>query len=279
MRVRARDAAGNWSAQSTALSVTTIQAGTGNVTQETWTNVIGTTLANIPTSTAPNTTAILTSLEIPVNVADNYGVRIRGFIIPSTTGNYNFYIASDNVGQFSLSTTNSPKNAIVIASVPDWTDSRQWNKFSSQQSAVKSLTAGVKYYFEALMKEVEGGDNLAIGWTGPGISAITVIGAANLDVYVASIQAGVQETEIIKLQEEVKQISVYPNPATTSFNVSTPSSSAKIIVTALNGKVIKTVNANAKVTTIESGNWAAGMYIIQIQTEAQTTIKKVVIAK
>jgi ribosomal protein L12E/L44/L45/RPP1/RPP2 len=96
----------------------------------------------------------------------------------------------------------------------------------------------------------------------------------------ASTQATAKTTNMLKLQKaEITQVNVYPNPATSSFNVSTPSNNAKIIVTALNGKVIKTVIANTKVTTIESGNWAAGVYLIQVQTEAQTTVKKVVIAK
>jgi len=93
-------------------------------------------------------------------------------------------------------------------------------------------------------------------------------------------QAGTNEAGMLKLQKaEANNVTVYPNPATTSFNVSAPSETAKITVTALNGKVIKTVNANAKVTTIESGNWAAGVYIIQVQTEATTTVKKVIIVK
>jgi len=195
MTVRARDAAGNNSAQSSALSVTTSAAagggGTGNVIMETWTNISGTLISNIPTGTTANTTATLTSLEIPSNNAENYGVRIRGFVIPTTTGSYTFYIASDDNGDFRLSTNDQPANATRIAFHTDWTGSREWNKYpSTQQSSARSLIAGVKYYFEALMKEGSGGDNLAIGWTGPGISTITVIGAANLDRFVTGAPTG-----------------------------------------------------------------------------------------
>ena len=81
------------------------------------------------------------------------------------------------------------------------------------------------------------------------------------------------------IKDEITTIKVYPNPASNSFNVSAQSDKAKITITALNGKVISIVNANAKVTTIDSGNWAAGVYLIQIQTGAETTVKKVIIAK
>ena len=63
-------------------------------------------------------------------------------------------------------------NKVEIASVPDWTDSRQWNKYSTQKSAPSpiTLTAGQRYYVEALQKEGGGGDNLAVGWAKPGES-------------------------------------------------------------------------------------------------------------
>ena len=47
----------------------------------------------------------------------------------------------------------NPANKVRIASVPDWTDSRQWNKFPTQKSAAITLTAGQRYYVEALQKE------------------------------------------------------------------------------------------------------------------------------
>jgi hypothetical protein len=40
--------------------------------------------------------------------ADNYGQRIRGYIVPPTTGNYIFYIASDDASRLFLSTDFHP---------------------------------------------------------------------------------------------------------------------------------------------------------------------------
>jgi len=61
-----------------------------------------------------------------------------------------------------------PANKTLIASVPDWTLPREWGKFSQQQSAGISLTAGQQYYVEAMEIGGGGGDNLAVGWLKPG---------------------------------------------------------------------------------------------------------------
>ena len=56
------------------------------------------------------------------------------------TGNYIFWIASDDNSELCLSTSDdSPANKVSIASVPEWTASRQWNKFPSQKSALLSI--------------------------------------------------------------------------------------------------------------------------------------------
>ncbi|NBC68376.1 hypothetical protein GT003_05125 [Paenibacillus sacheonensis] len=183
--VKAKDAAGNVSSASNALSVTTSAAsgGSGSVTREYWTGVSGTSVSTIPTGTTPSGTDTLTSLEGPTNWADNYGDRIRGYITPTTSGSYTFYIAGDDESQFYLSTNNSPSNKSMIAYEYEYAGVREWTKHTNQQSASITLTAGQPYYFEILHKEGGGGDNLAVGWTGPGISTITVIGGSYLSAY------------------------------------------------------------------------------------------------
>ena len=140
---------------------------TGTISREVWTGVGGGNVANIPTGTTPNISDTLSSLEGPINWADNYGTRVRGFVTAPTTGNYTFWIASDDNSELWLSTDTLPANKLLIASVGDWTDSREWNKFASQKSVAIALTAGQKYYIEALQKDDAGGDNLAVGWDKP----------------------------------------------------------------------------------------------------------------
>ena len=153
-----------------ALQGTGGTAGSGSITREVWTGITGNTVANIPVGTTPNLTDTLPSFEAPTNWADNYGTRLRGYITAPVTGNYIFWIASDDNSELCLSTSDdNPANKVSIASVPEWTASRQWNKFPSQKSALPiNLTAGQRYYVEVLQKEGDGGDNLAVGWAKPG---------------------------------------------------------------------------------------------------------------
>ncbi len=138
----------------------------GSITRDYWANITGTTVASIPVNATPTSTSQLTIFEGPSHVANN-GSRIHGYICPPQTGNYIFWIASDNSSELWLSTNDQPSNKIKIASVTGNTRVREWNKFPSQMSAPISLTAGVKYYIETLHKENSEGDNLAVGWQMP----------------------------------------------------------------------------------------------------------------
>lgn len=142
--------------------------GTGSITRDVWNNITGTAVSAIPVATAPSTTGTITSLEGPTNIADNYGARIRGYITAPTTGSYTFWIAGDDDCELYLSTNDQPSSKIKIASVVGWTNSREWNKYASQKSTARTLTAGQRYYVEVLHKEGSGGDNVAVGWMKPG---------------------------------------------------------------------------------------------------------------
>jgi len=148
--------------------------GTGSINFQRWNNISGTSVSNL-TSNAnypnnPSSTGSRTLFEMPLNSGNNYGLRMNGYICAPTTGSYVFWIASDANGQFWLSTTTNPANKVLIAYHTGTTNSRQWNKYSTQKSAPISLIAGQQYYVEALMKESTGTDNLAVGWAKPGES-------------------------------------------------------------------------------------------------------------
>jgi Chitobiase/beta-hexosaminidase C-terminal domain/PA14 domain/Divergent InlB B-repeat domain/HYDIN/CFA65/VesB-like, Ig-like domain/FlgD Ig-like domain len=141
-------------------------SGMGFISREVWTGTGGTSVASIPLGTPPSLTDTLPSFEAPVNWADNYGTRLRGYLTPPATGNYTFWIASDDNSELWLSMNDNPTNKLKIAWVLDYTDSRQWNKFASQKAEIW-LEQGRRYYIEALQKEAGGGDNLAVGWAKP----------------------------------------------------------------------------------------------------------------
>lgn len=144
--------------------------GAGSVQQEVWTNVAGTTVAQIPVGRVADQVRTLTSLEMPTNWADNYGTRIRGYLTAPATGQYTFWISSDDTSELWLGASGDPASRRRICAVSDWTNPREWNKYAGQRSAPVTLTAGQKYYIEVLQKEGSGGDNLAVGWLKPGAS-------------------------------------------------------------------------------------------------------------
>src|SRR3954468_23172872 len=156
-----------------ALLAPHLYAQTIGVYQELYLNIGGgTSVADLTNSSkfpdSPDQTAYLTnSFEAGINIAENYGQRCRALINAPLTGNYLFWISSDDASTLFLSTDDNPNNKVVIASVGGWTSSREWTKEANQQSVPKPLVAGQKYYIEALMKEGGGGDNLAGRWQLP----------------------------------------------------------------------------------------------------------------
>ena len=168
---------------------------TGAISYEQWNNISGTAIADIPLSIAPSQSGEANLFEMPTNVADNYGVRMRGYVCPPFTGNYKFWISSDDNGALYLSTDNNEANKNLIASVPGWTNSREWNKFPEQQSVDIYLVAGNKYYIEALMKEQGGGDNLAVGWQLPNGTLERPIGGGALSLWDGGITPTVLKAE------------------------------------------------------------------------------------
>jgi RHS repeat-associated protein len=156
-------------------------AGSG-VTREVWTGITGTAVADLLAGTnnfanTPNTTDTRTTFEAPADWADNYGTRMRALLCVPSSGNYTFWIASDDNSSLRLNTTTlaSPSgadwNALAagateiarVQSAPGWTASREWGKLAEQRSAAIALSPGW-YYLEARHKEGTGGDNLAVSW-------------------------------------------------------------------------------------------------------------------
>ncbi|MEJ8757034.1 PA14 domain-containing protein [Pontibacter sp. H259] len=148
-------------------TTTTTTPGTGKIIADIWNNVNVESVAQLPLSTNPSTTKELTLFESQTDAGENYGQRIKGYITAPTTGQYTFWIAGDNSAELYLSTSEDPAKKVKIASVSTWTNPREWTKQTTQQSAKITLEAGKRYYIEALHVEVEGGDNVAVGWQLP----------------------------------------------------------------------------------------------------------------
>ncbi len=172
-RITAKSVDGNFEATANVNVVDTSQfcTGLGQITMERYDNIPGNSLDFlVNAATFPDNasfTAQIDSLEIESNIGDNYGVRVSGYLCPPQTGHYIFWIAGDNYVRLKLSTDDKEENAEVIAYHEFYTEIREWNKLPTQRSNNIWLEQGKSYYIEALMKEGEYGEHMAVGWRKP----------------------------------------------------------------------------------------------------------------
>jgi parallel beta-helix repeat protein len=176
------------SADYSAISLATTTATTG-LTHDQWVNIAGNDVSDIPLTTTPTTSTNLSTLELPNTTTANTADRIQGYITAPATGKYTFWIAGDDAAELLLSTDATTAKAVKIASFVSWTNFRQWNKFSSQQSAAITLTAGTKYYIEVLHKQGGGNGSVSVQWELPGGAYETPIPADRLTPYNTAITA------------------------------------------------------------------------------------------
>jgi signal transduction histidine kinase len=127
----------------------------------------------------PSRNEWLPTLASPTNQGSYYLARMHGFLIPPTTGEYNFWLASKGSSEFWLGTNADASGLRRIASVPTGraTNPGQWDKFPTQSSGLIHLDAGQPYLFDVMHEHRAGRDDtVAVAWQGPGISQSIVDG-------------------------------------------------------------------------------------------------------
>jgi hypothetical protein len=153
----------------------------GFLRREVWLGIPGTTLPELTNLTrfpySPDAVSYVTVAESPPRIDVHYGVRLSGYLLPPTTGDYVFYLSSADEGALFLSTDESPTNVQLIAREPSGNPSRQWSNAPNQASRGNPpanvsipvhLESGRLYYVEALMKQGNDADCLGITWQKPG---------------------------------------------------------------------------------------------------------------
>jgi hypothetical protein len=164
--------------QTGTVTVVTGVINAGAVKWEWWTS--GETRPNVEAgNVAPaNRITAVTSFETPSNYADNYASRLSGLFKAPTTGNYVFFVASDDDTDVYLSSDSNPANKKLVCQETSWSGSRAWIGAGTDQqkrsdyfldasgsapwSTGIPLTAGQNYYIEAVHHEGGGGDNMAV---------------------------------------------------------------------------------------------------------------------
>jgi hypothetical protein len=121
---------------------------------------------------------------------NGYGVRLRSYFVPPSTGVYRFWIRADDTAQLWLNTnavnSTDPSGAVLIASM------NSWNAEYANSAQNISLVGGQRYYIEGRFMEGGGGDGFSMavrlqsdGSTPPN----TEVAAASMFEYPAELDA------------------------------------------------------------------------------------------
>jgi hypothetical protein len=119
-------------------------------TLDTWTGIGGWHIDDLRFGTngftlMPTSSTRLTHLlQSPANNGDNYGSRMTGWLVPPVSGNYSFWIASDDQGEFWLSSNNDPANKDLTC----FNDVPRLNTWIFSKLGNMSLVADQAYYYE-----------------------------------------------------------------------------------------------------------------------------------
>ncbi|KAF1633273.1 Fibrocystin, partial [Eudyptes filholi] len=89
-------------------------------------------------------------------VKKSFSSRLRGFFVAPQTNNYTFWIQADGQASLYLSLSQDPEHKVRIASLPagnsEWSENwvKSWSERWQPKSQKFELTAGSRYYLEAL---------------------------------------------------------------------------------------------------------------------------------
>ncbi|AIF81580.1 prepilin-type N-terminal cleavage/methylation domain-containing protein [endosymbiont of Acanthamoeba sp. UWC8] len=104
------------------------------------------------------------------DLQDYFFQKIYGYITPTSTNNYNFYISSDDDSAFWIEDDSNGDNRLIRRAFlkGNKVDPYTWTTYPTQQSAAISLTANKSYYFEIWHKNGPGGGAYGGGYVNVG---------------------------------------------------------------------------------------------------------------
>ena len=166
---------------------TTIPEGVGTIREDLWWGIAGDAVSDLLNDSRypgnPDDIRMLTSFSSSIGLGSDYGGQIHGWLHPAKSGEYTFWLCSDDSGELFLSTDHTPANKVRIAYINGWAARYDWYNQSgtdnpNQQSAPISLVGGQKYYIMARWKEDYAGDHCIVAWQGPDQPKAPIYGSA-----------------------------------------------------------------------------------------------------
>jgi len=151
-------------------------SSTGGAFRENWFTLAGSSVSDLTSAPSypqdPDQQSLVGDLEDPA-IGKNTGSRIRGWILPPTTGDYTFWISGDDSAEFWLSDDDIPTSMLKRCEASNSSRFRDYDKGGAQQSASIALNEGSRYYFEVFTKRAGGvggtSGSFSVAWDGPGL--------------------------------------------------------------------------------------------------------------
>ena len=98
-------------------------------------------------------------------LGDNYGDSVSGWITPTATGDYTFFLACDDTAELDLSPDNTPANAVSIATQPNCCAGfLEPGPTVTATSSPQHLLANTPYFIRTLHTQGGGGDYVRVAW-------------------------------------------------------------------------------------------------------------------
>ncbi|MCI0748297.1 MAG: PA14 domain-containing protein [Verrucomicrobia subdivision 3 bacterium] len=138
---------------------------------EVYTNIPGVAVSDLTSSpdypNSPGRVFYMPSFDTltvyPVDTRDNFGGRLSGFITPTESGDYEFFLRSDDASQLFLSLDDTVGNLQLIAE--ETTCCGPFEEPGAPETSFPTpLVAGQRYAVQVLYKEGMGGDLCQVAW-------------------------------------------------------------------------------------------------------------------
>ncbi|MES2982793.1 MAG: discoidin domain-containing protein [Verrucomicrobiota bacterium] len=143
----------------------------GKWQRQSWNGITGSNVAHLTESPffyqAPSSTLLVDSSYSLSG--DHYGARTRGYITPTTTGVYTFWVAGNHEAQWFVSPNASKWDARKLCGSLSVTQNNNWDQSYEQRSAPQYMKAGQSYYVELLQKIGTGGGLASVAWAMQGV--------------------------------------------------------------------------------------------------------------